>query len=97
MRRNEIITLSVAIIILVLGLLALRLYGILELSSKMGTAEAMEIIILFVLVLITTIYVKRTSDITNVAKEQLLSEAQPYFMLRLNIKENEFLQIEVSL
>ena len=64
MSKNEIIGLFVAGIIFA-GVLAVVL-----LLKLINTAQAIQIIISFVLVLITAIYVKRTSDIARATKEQ---------------------------
>ncbi len=70
MRKNEIIGFSVAVILLVAGLISLRVYNVLDVSTKINTAQMIEIIILFALVLVTAIYVKRTSDIADATKQQ---------------------------
>ena len=56
------------------------------------TAQAIEPTILFVLVLVTAMYVKRTAEMAKEMKEQRLSEAQPYLLLRLGLADDEFLQ-----
>lgn len=53
------------------------------------TAQAIEPTILFVLVLVTAMYVKRTAEMAKEMKEQRLSEARPYLLLRL---ADEFVQ-----
>jgi len=64
MRRNEIIAITVALILLVAVISPLALKDIID------TAQTIEIVITFTLVLITAIYVKRTSDIAEATKEQ---------------------------
>jgi len=64
MSKNETVSLFVAGIIFA-GVLA----GVLKLSL-IDTAQAIQIIISFVLVLITAIYVKRTSDIAQATRQQ---------------------------
>jgi hypothetical protein len=64
MSRNEIIALSVSASVFAV-VIASFLAG-----SSINIAQAIEITITFVLVLITTIYVKRTSDIAKATKEQ---------------------------
>ena len=99
MSRNEIIALLVVITIFVAAV------SVLILKDIVSTPEAIEITILFTLVLVTIIYAKRTSDIAKatreqakasvkiakITNEQLLSEARPYLLLRLT---NEYLQWE---
>ncbi len=70
MRKDEIIGFSVAVILLVAGLISLKVYNVLDVSTKINTAQMIEIIILFALVLVTAIYVKRTSDIADATKQQ---------------------------
>ncbi len=93
MRRNEIISLCVATALLVLGFVVLGLFGVLELSNKIDTSQLIQIIITFVLVLVTVAYVKRTAEIAGATREQAdasvkmaeemreqrLSEARPYY------------------
>ena len=64
MSKNEIIALSVStsgFAVVIVSLLT---------RNSINVAQAIEITITFVLVLITAIYVKRTSDIANATKEQ---------------------------
>ncbi len=70
MRRNETIGIIVFIALLAAGFVIFNLYGILELSGKIDTAQVIEIIILFALVLATFIYAKRTAEIADATKEQ---------------------------
>lgn len=70
MIRNELFALVIATIILIVGLSSLRLCGVWELNNKINNAQIIEIIISFVLVLITAIYVKRTADIADATKKQ---------------------------
>ncbi|MDY6918544.1 MAG: hypothetical protein SVP26_11525 [Chloroflexota bacterium] len=73
MKRNEITGLVVAVVALVLlfvGLEALSCYGIWDVTSKLNTGQIMEVIVLFVLVLVTVVYAKRTSEIGTATREQ---------------------------
>lgn len=93
MKRNDIIGLVVAIAAFA-GVIAFIL------SKKIIiTSQAIEATLLFVLVLVTIIYAKRTSEIADATKkqaeemkEQRLSEARPYLLLRLNLGCDELLQ-----
>jgi hypothetical protein len=62
--RNEIIGLFVA------GIIFAIVLAVILLLKLVDTAQAIQIIISFVLVLITATYVKRTSDIAGATKEQ---------------------------
>ena len=64
MRRNEIIGLCIAIAIFA------AVVSFIIRKDIIITAQAIEITILFVLVLVTIIYAKRTSDIAEATKEQ---------------------------
>ena len=65
MTRNELIAMLVAVALLVIGLIMFNLRGV-----NINTAQVIEIIILFALVLVTTIYAKRTAEIANATKNQ---------------------------
>lgn len=86
MRRNEIIQLSVAVIALAIVLIIFK--------NVITTAQAIEITILFVLVLVTTIYVKRTSDIAKATKAQAEASVQ---MAEATKKQAETLKETVSM
>ena len=77
MRRNETIGIIVFIALLAAGFVIFDLCGILELSGKIDTAQVIEIIILFALVLATFIYAKRTAEIADATKEQRYAENLP--------------------
>jgi hypothetical protein len=64
MRRNEIIVLCVAVSALVIALVRLTLLDVIN------TAQGIEIIITFVLVLVTVGYVRRTAEIADATREQ---------------------------
>jgi hypothetical protein len=64
MRRNEIIVVCVAVSALVIALIPLTLLDVIN------TAQGIEIIITFVLVLVTVGYVKRTAEIADATREQ---------------------------
>jgi hypothetical protein len=64
MRRNEIIVLCVAVSALVIALVRLTLLDVIN------TAQDIEIIITFVLVLVTVGYVRRTAEIADATREQ---------------------------
>lgn len=64
MRRNEIIVLCVAVSALVIALIRLTLLDVIN------TAQGIEIMITFVLVLVTVTYVRRTEEIADTAREQ---------------------------
>ncbi len=64
MTKKEIVSFSVA------GIIFAIVLAVVLLLNLINTAQAIQIIISFVLVLITTIYVKRTSDIAKATKEQ---------------------------
>src|SRR3989339_431041 len=64
MKRNEIIVLFVSGIVLAVVLLFALLKHLVD------TAQSIQIIISFVLVMVTYIYVKRTSDIASATKYQ---------------------------
>ena len=73
------------------GLLGLTiLLVVLTLFKIINTGQAIEIMLLFALVFVTFIYAKRTAEIADATKEQAeeikeqrLSEARPYLLLRL--------------
>ena len=109
MRKNEITKLGVSLALFTV------LVCILVLKNMIVTAEAIDLILLFVLVVITTTYAKRTAEISDTtkeqtnaikqqanasmkmaesAKEQLLSEAQPYLLLRLKDRVVQWNNIE---
>lgn len=75
MRRNELIVLASAIALVILGFSALNYYDVLDTSSKITTAQAIEILIFLFLALVTAIYAKRTSDIADATKEQAKATA----------------------
>ena len=64
MRRNEIIVLCVAVSALVIALIRLTLLDVIN------TAQGIEIMITFVLVLVTVAYVRRTAEIADTTREQ---------------------------
>jgi hypothetical protein len=64
MRRNEIIGLCVAVFALVIALIVLTL------SRSINIAQGIEILITFVLVLVTVGYVRRTAEIAGATREQ---------------------------
>ncbi len=64
MRKGEIIGLSVATVVLIIVLSTLINIG------KLDFAQAIQITITFVLVLVTVIYVLRTSEIAKATREQ---------------------------
>lgn len=64
MKKHEIIILLIAVAILAMGLSASVYYAIVD------TAQAIEITITFLLVLVTVVYAKRTSDIARATEEQ---------------------------
>lgn len=70
MKGNEITVLCVSTALLVLVFVVLGLFGVLELSNKIDTSQLIQIIITFVLVLVTVAYVKRTADIAKATKQQ---------------------------
>lgn len=70
MKRNEITVLCVSTALLVLVFVVLGLFGVLELSNKIDTSQLIQIIITFVLVLVTVAYVKRTADIAKATEKQ---------------------------
>ncbi len=67
MRKNEYIGFAVAILLLIAVLAVFR--------SRISTAQAIEIIITFALVLITVVYVKRTAEISK-ANTKMVKEAE---------------------
>ena len=67
MRKNEYIGFAVAILLLIAVLAVFR--------SRISTAQAIEIIITFALVLITVVYVKRTAEISK-ANTKMDKEAE---------------------
>ena len=98
MRKNEWIALSISATALTIVLIIITVLDIIN------TAQGIEIILLFFLVLATLIYAKRTSEIAQTTRgqaqatreqadasvkmakatsEQLLSEARPYLLIRL--------------
>lgn len=77
MGKRDIISLFVPIAVLV-GIVILILSGIIVIDDRV-----IELSVLFVLALATVFYAYRTSEIANSAREQLLSEARPYIVLRL--------------
>ena len=77
MSKKEIIVFSI-IIATFAGVLANR-----YLANVIDTAQAIGLIITFALVLVTVTYVKRTAEMAKEMREQRLSEARPYLLLRL--------------
>jgi len=71
MRKNEIIGISIALVLFA------TVVSVILLKDIIITAQAIEITILFVLVLVTIVYAKRTSDIADEAKRQRYSECLP--------------------
>ena len=92
MRKDEIIGFSVAVILLVAGLISLRVYNILDVSTKINTAQMIEIIILFALVLVTAIYVKRTAEMAKEMKEQRMAMDRPriIFIIENTVRGDNF-------
>ncbi len=100
MSKREINIIITALILLVIVITPLKIINMID------TPQTIEIIILFALVLVTTVYVKRTADIAKATKEQAeasvkmaeemkeqrLGEARPYLLLRLDLEPNELLQ-----
>ena len=76
MSRKEITGIVVAVTTLAL-FFSLNWCGFLQLSSKITTGQVIEIIILFTLVLVTTIYAKRTAEIARETRKQRYSECLP--------------------
>ena len=70
MKRSELIGISVAVVLLVVGFIVFQVLGLLELDRRIGTAQVMEIVIFFVLVLVTLIYAKRTAEIAKATDQQ---------------------------
>ena len=75
MKRGEFIALSIAVLVLVVGLTAFHFVDVLDLDTKITTAEMIEIIITFTLALITFVYVKRTAEISK-ANTKMVEEAE---------------------
>ncbi len=75
MKKAEFIALSIAVVVLVAGLVTFHVFDILDLDTKVTTAEMIEIIITFSLALITFIYVKRTAEISK-ANTKMVKEAE---------------------
>jgi len=71
MRKNEIIGISIALVLFA------TVVSVILLKDIIITAQAIEITILFVLLLGTIVYAKRTSDIADEAKRQRYSESLP--------------------
>jgi Ca2+/Na+ antiporter len=99
MNKKDLTILCVSTIIVALFLV------ILLLENYINTSQAIEIILTYVLVCVTIVYVRRTAEIANATKqqaeaslemakemrEQLLNETRPYLLLRLT---DEYLKWE---
>ncbi len=70
MKKSEMNKFLIPILIVVLGLPALIIFGFVDLSTKIDLGQVVEIIIFAVLVVVTTIYAKRTSEIADATKKQ---------------------------
>ena len=68
--------------------------GLLYRFDRIDTSETLEIAALTTLVLITAWYAMQTTSMAKEMREQRLSEAQPYLLLRLNLEKAELLQWE---
>ena len=102
MTKKEVKVLGFGILGIVILLIVLRL------SNAIDAAQGIQILITFTLVGVTLAYVKRTADIARAAKEQAeasvkmaeemreqrLSEAQPYLLLRLKARVVQWDSIE---
>jgi len=95
MKKTEIIALLVVIAIFVVAV------SVLILKDIVSTPEAIEITILFTLVLVTIIYAKRTSDIANATKEQAQEMREQRVMasrpllIQKSVNEDGFSHFEV--
>ncbi len=76
MNKREIAGISIAVITLLLFFI-LNWNSYLQLSSKIGIGEVINIIILFTLVLVTVVYAKRTAQMAEEMREQRYSESLP--------------------
>jgi len=61
-------------------------------AKELVTRDWAEILLTIGLLTITAVYVQSTAKMAKEMKEQRLSEAQPYLLLRLDLEEGVFLQ-----
>jgi hypothetical protein len=87
-RRNEIISLAITLIILAVTL------GLLAGYNKIDFGQGLQILITAFLVMITAIYVKRTAEIAKATKEQAEATVK---MAKENKEQTEVLKETVSL
>jgi len=71
------------IVLLIIAFVAASIIGILYATNRIDTAQTLEIAALTTLVLITAWYAKQTTIMAKEMREQRLSEARPYLLMRL--------------